>query len=107
MKRAETHTIIAKTFIGKSGLCVNHRDLNKLNNSLINLELISQRENVTHYSKKTNLVGSTFIEKLNKYQSYAYINKKGIYLGLFDTAQQAHERYKQALIEYGLENKYA
>lgn len=47
---AKIHLIMAHTFLGKQkpGIIVNHKDGNKSNNSLNNLEYISQRENVAH-----------------------------------------------------------
>lgn len=42
------HRIVMETFIWKSILTVNHIDWNKENNSLSNLEYISQKENNIH-----------------------------------------------------------
>jgi len=52
------HSMVAKSFIGnyysvKEGkkLCVNHKDGNKLNNNLENLEITTMKENVNHAFK--------------------------------------------------------
>jgi hypothetical protein len=44
------HSLMAKTFLGKKddGTVVNHKDGNKSNNKLDNLEVITQSENVQH-----------------------------------------------------------
>ena len=44
------HREVAKLFIGNisEGFIVNHKDGNKLNNSVFNLEIISQKENINH-----------------------------------------------------------
>lgn len=44
------HREVAKLFIGEipEGFIVNHKDGNKLNNSVYNLEIISQRDNRNH-----------------------------------------------------------
>lgn len=45
------HQLIAKTFLGDSwfeGCCVNHKDGNKHNNTLINLEYVTYSENNKH-----------------------------------------------------------
>lgn len=50
-KQISVHRIIAKTFLGlnnNSKLVVNHLDLNKHNNSVSNLEVITQMENINH-----------------------------------------------------------
>ena len=62
---ATIHSMVAKAFIenykgeGKGkGLCTNHKDGNKLNNSIENLEVVTQGENLRHAFKndltKTN-----------------------------------------------------
>ena len=46
-----THIAVASAFIGtiKQGQIVNHRDCNKENNTVENLEIISQSENMVHW----------------------------------------------------------
>jgi hypothetical protein len=50
LKTCYIHTLMAKTFLGKKddGTVVNHKDGNKSNNKLDNLEVITQSENVQH-----------------------------------------------------------
>ena len=47
-KNCYIHREVAKLFIGNipDGFVVNHKDGNKLNNSVYNLEIISQSDNV-------------------------------------------------------------
>ena len=47
----KVHRIVAETFFGKSNLVVNHKDLNKINNSIENLEFVSIKENNAHARK--------------------------------------------------------
>jgi hypothetical protein len=42
------HRLVAQTFIEKSNLQVNHKDGNKLNNSVDNLEWVTPLENIKH-----------------------------------------------------------
>lgn len=49
------HRIVSKAFLGKSSLTVNHKNGNKLNNCIENLEWISQQENTNH-AKFNNLL---------------------------------------------------
>lgn len=42
------HRLVASAFIGESELQVNHKDLNKRNNKLENLEYCTNQENMTH-----------------------------------------------------------
>jgi len=51
IKKSEyIHTLVARTFIGKNNkhMVVNHKDGNKHNNNVENLEYITQEENVLH-----------------------------------------------------------
>jgi hypothetical protein len=51
------HKFVTITFLGecKSGLEVNHKDGNKLNNSISNLEYVTKSENIKH-AYDTNLI---------------------------------------------------
>lgn len=42
------HRLVVETFLGSSELIVNHKDGNKLNNKLSNLELVTRSENTKH-----------------------------------------------------------
>lgn len=47
------HKVVATTFLGPrpDGCTVNHKDLNKENNAISNLEYLSQRDNVRHAAR--------------------------------------------------------
>lgn len=59
---AKLHLVVAHTFIGrqKEGIIINHKDGDKHNNSLSNLEYISQRENVAHAQRL--IKGLTYLD---------------------------------------------
>lgn len=44
------HRLVYETFLGErpDGMTINHKDLNKINNCVSNLELITASENTTH-----------------------------------------------------------
>jgi hypothetical protein len=50
------HRLVVETFIGPiaDGLEVNHKDLNKHNNNVSNLEVVTRRENIIHFHKFKN-----------------------------------------------------
>lgn len=51
------HRLVAIYFLGKSNLTVNHKNCNKLNNCVENLEWISQQKNTDH-AKLNNLLST-------------------------------------------------
>lgn len=75
----------------EASLKIDHIDGDKLNNNLYNLRLVTQQENCFN---KHNIKGYTFIESINKYRVQIGLNGKKIYLGFYDTPEEAHEKYK-------------
>lgn len=55
-KTIRIHVLQMNTFFGKSELITNHKDFNRSNNRITNLERCTQRQNVNHYfnTTKTN-----------------------------------------------------
>lgn len=83
-------------------IVVDHVDNNKLNNRVDNLQLTSNRLNCSK-DRKTDFTG--VFKNRNRFQSKIRFNNKVIYLGEFDTPEEASEHYKKALqsIENGTE----
>jgi len=48
------HRLVLLSFLSKSSLTVNHKNLNKQDNKLDNLEYLSIQENLAHYYKIKN-----------------------------------------------------
>jgi len=51
--KVKIHKLVAEAFVNgqKLGYTVNHKDLNKLNNCMDNLEWITLKHNIQHYFK--------------------------------------------------------
>lgn len=45
-------------------------------------------------NRGSSLVGSSFIKRLGKYRAYCLLDRKQVYLGLFDTELEAHNAWK-------------
>lgn len=102
----KVHRLVAKAFIeNKEKLhFVNHKDKNKKNNAVANLEWVSSRENDCHKYKKikttSDYVGVYFNKKTLKWHSQIKVNKKSIHLGSFNDEFEAY----QARINYEKKN---
>jgi hypothetical protein len=102
-KSITIHSLVAITFLNHKpcgyNLVVNHKDLNRTNNNVNNLEIITMRENVNmkHLKSTSKYIGVSFCSKSKKWISQIYFNKKHIYLGSFDNEKEAFIYYKNAL----------
>lgn len=81
---------------------VNHKDKNKKNSYLYNLELVTHQENMQHGFKDTgcssNYTGVSFDKIRNKYKSKIVLNKTEVLLGRFDNEIYASKLYELACI---------
>jgi len=104
------HRIVAQYFLGENELFINHKDGNKKNNNVENLEYVSMRGNMCHryyiLNDRDN-IGAHWDKDWNKWRAEICINKKLIYLGHFDSKEEASNRYFSALLEYGFYDDYA
>ena len=103
-KNFEIHNLLARTFLnhipnGNKGLVADHRNNNKLDNKLSNLQLISHRLNLSKdkKNKTSKYTGVSWIKGDNKWICSITINGRKKHLGLFKTEIEAHERYQLEL----------
>ena len=105
-KQYNIHRLIALQFIpNPENLSdVDHIDGNKINNSIENLRWTSHQQNnmnlKIYSNNKSGFSGVGFHKAANRWQARIRVNKP-IFLGLFDTAELAHE----ARQKYILDNK--
>ena len=101
------HVLVWEAFNGKvpKGMQVDHKvEGDKSNNALSNLQLATNRQNVTkHYlSCKTSsqYTGVYWHKAANKWLAQIKIGEKNKYLGLFINEIDAHNAYQKALKEH-------
>jgi hypothetical protein len=98
------HQLVAIAFLNhfpcKHELVVNHKDFNRKNNHVDNLEIITNRENTNkkHLKSSSKYVGVSWHKKLSKWQARILINGKDKHIGFFDDEKKASEYYELALL---------
>lgn len=105
------HRLVAEHFLDnyKDELVVNHKDFNRGNNDISNLELLTQKENI-HYSKKSNRYNKIFdredkdtIIKIIKILNSNGMTKADI-CRKFKVEYTTLNKYIPNLIKYGTKN---
>jgi hypothetical protein len=103
-KYKQVHQLVAESFLNHKvcgmKLVVNHIDFNKTNNSVDNLEIITNRENCNkkHLKSTSKYTGVSWHKRDNKWRAYIMINSKLKHLGYFKTEIEASEAYQKELI---------
>jgi len=97
-----THVLVAMSFLNHKPngfkYVVHHKDNNKSNNNVNNLEVITMRENVyTHNKGTSKYKGVSWDKQHNKWASFIYIKNKNKYLGRFKNEYEAHIAYQKEL----------
>lgn len=99
----KTHQLVAISFLNHKPvghkIVVDHIDNDKSNNTLSNLQLISNRQNSTkdRLNGTSKHIGVHYCNKLQRWVSRILINKKSIYLGSFNNEYEASKAYKNKL----------
>lgn len=99
----KVHQIVAQSFLNHiicgMDLVVNHKDFNKLNNNVENLEIVTQRENANkkHIKSSSIYMGVSYHKASNKWSSYININGRKKYLGLYKCELSAYYSKLKAL----------
>lgn len=102
-KTITIHKLVTYAFLNHKPcghkLVVNHIDINRENNNLYNLEIITNRENTNrkHIKSSSKYVGVCWNKKVKKWQSHIVINGKKKYLGLFTDEKEAAQSYQNEL----------
>ena len=109
-KPFKIHQLVAMAFLGHKPngqkLVVNHINFDKKDNSLENLEIVTQRQNANlkHIKSSSIYTGVTWNKKNKRYRALIVINRYQIYLGEFKDEKIASEHYNIALNNLNLYN---
>ena len=93
------HRLIAEAFYGKSKLDVNHKDGDKTNNKIENLEFVTKSENIKHALKKGLFIPNFDKIAIETRKKIAQINIAND--GVINIFVSAHEASRQTKINRG------
>ncbi len=105
-KTRKVHQLVAMAFLNHVPcgykLVVNHKDFNKLNNNISNLEIVTMRENANrkHIKSSSEFTGVYWHKATQKWMARIRVNGKQKYLGLFSNEKDASIAYENSLITY-------
>ena len=97
------HQLVAMAFLNHKPcgykFVVDHINNNQLDNRVENLQVITQRENVSKDIPKgtSKYIGVFWDKSRNKWKSSIRINGKTKHLGRFESEYEAHLKYQEAL----------
>ena len=104
LKLWKVYQLVAMAFLnhkpdGTLNILVDHIDNNKSNDTLINLQLITNRENASKDKKgfTSKYIGVCWDKKYNKWLSQIRIGNKSKFLGYFSNELEASEAYRNKL----------
>ena len=101
-KTRTIHQIVAIAFLGHKpngySVVVDHVDCNKMNNRLYNLQIISQRDNVTKDLRRgvSKYVGVSWKKQSKKWVASIWINGTKKHIGYFINEIEASNAYQKA-----------
>jgi hypothetical protein len=102
-KKHNVHRIVLRAFKGVDPLEVDHKDLNKANNSLKNLRPSTRLRNARHrspvYHNKSGVCGVNWYQKpgrSGKWRAFIIVEGKYKTLGFFDSIEEAAKARKSA-----------
>jgi hypothetical protein len=99
----KVHQLVAQSFLNHNPcgfkLVVNHKDFNKQNNYIDNLEIITQRQNSNHKHLKSisKYTGVSWNKGVNKWIAYICIDGRQKNLGYYTNEDEASQVYLNAL----------
>lgn len=102
-KTKRVHQLVAMAFLGHvpcgHKLVVDHMDDDKHNNRLDNLEVLTNRGNLSRRGGSSKYVGVTWCKPNKKWRAQIRIDGKGYALGYFTNEIDAYNAYKNRLKE--------
>ena len=102
-KNIKVHKLVAMAFLNHKPngyeLVIDHINDNKLDNTVENLQVVTQRENTHKYKRNSTskYVGVFYYKTRDKWVSKIYSNRKSKTIGYFNNEFEAHLAYQKEL----------
>lgn len=98
------HRLIAEKVFGEipKGKVVDHINRDRLDNRRSNLRLISNGDNIRNQPRQNGSAINGVTKCWNKWRAYTTVNYKPVYLGRFDTREEAETVYKEHMKKLGV-----
>lgn len=104
LKTGEPRILYMHKALIKSALKIDHHDGNGLNNQRVNLRKSTNTQNCYNASKRkdntSSVKGASWHKREKMWRADITINGKRMWLGYFNTKEEAAEVYKQASLKY-------
>jgi hypothetical protein len=104
-KTKRVHSLVSEAFLNHvpcgMKLVIDHINGDKHDNRVDNLQIVSQRENISKMNGKfsSKYIGVSWDKKANKWTAKIMINKKNYHLGVFNCELAASQVYQNKLKE--------
>ncbi len=103
----KVHRLVAAAFLGESALEVNHKDGNKKNNNIDNLEYVEHRDNTRHWVVgKRGFTGISFNKRKKSWKAEFRVDGVKKFFGYFKKPEDAQRRVEDKMKEFGIICKY-
>lgn len=102
-KHYTVHVLVASVFLryiinGKNDIVVDHINNDKKDNRVVNLQLLTNRENLSKTKRGSSKYTGVHLHKSSKkWHSNIYVDGNRIYLGSFNTEIEAYNKYLDEL----------